>query len=704
MANQSVARPRHTSHVAPGEVGVVIALLGSLSVLGSWFHGPMVRAVALEALVLAAAALVAGLFAREIARQQLLDRFAGAVRELGRREPQKVRVNAWQWPLLGWTGRPGKIQVRYRWGTFDLADPALVPQMVRAARTTFGGGTYRATVNTIRGRITFTLDTAPASTTVETPEVRRARGIVEDLIGPTTVIEGITTTDDGDVASLEVRHAAGTRLVASGYRTRVESTLSQMLPGRWRAQWDMQNDRVRFELRPSLPDSILVKPLGPVDQNPLTNYDQVAVPIGVDEDGELIVWRPAVNPHLLIAGAAGSGKTSLMHAILARFTEYGWPAWIVDGKAIEFLGFRQWPNVQLVATGIEEQVAAIHRAWALMEHRYRLVTSGLARTEDFEPLVLVLDEFADFRGTLMSWYAGIKIKGDAAKPLTLAEAASLARKSRTARIHLVFATQRPDAEFLSGEMRDNFSMRVSVGRLSLQGAQMMWEDPTVGVTLPRGKRGRAVAVNAAGNPVELQCFRMPDPKQPWPEDSEEAELLAAVRPPEAHHPRLVIDLPVETLDSSGDEPMVVKPVFADYQDAPWALASDRPDLDPLHRAPDDAFDGRDLGSTLGVLGLLPGQNADRSRPRLRLVPENPVSSAPVTDDYGPETWTSPADVAIGDLVEVGDGRWAVVEETPLDDLDTSNVAINWRDDDDERGVLLIPADDTVSTRPANGRN
>src|SRR5699024_4506071 len=110
-----------------------------------------------------------------------------------------------------------------------------------------------------------------------------------------------------------------------------------------------------------------------------------------------------------------------------------------------------------------------------MDRRYQLVVKSIARTSDFEPLLVFVDEFDAIREHLLEWYGQIKVKGDPRMPPVLAKIGSIARKGRTARVHLLFATQRPDAAFLGGETRDNFRARISLGRLSPQGAMMMWQ-------------------------------------------------------------------------------------------------------------------------------------------------------------------------------------------------------------------------------------
>ena len=76
--------------------------------------------------------------------------------------------------------------------------------------------------------------------------------------------------------------------------------------------------------------------------------------------------------------------------------------------------------------------------------------------------------------------------------------------------------------------RDNFGFRISMGRLSPQGAMMMWENPAVGVSLPRACTGRATATHEDGKPVEVQCYRFPDMHAA--PGSQEQQLLEALRP------------------------------------------------------------------------------------------------------------------------------------------------------------------------------
>jgi S-DNA-T family DNA segregation ATPase FtsK/SpoIIIE len=402
----------------------------------------------------------------------------------------------------------------------------------------------------------------------------------------------------------------------------------------------------------------------------------------------------------------------LEHGVLVGVSQYGWPIWIADGKGVEFLGFRGWPNVQVVATTVQEQVAVVERAWELMEHRYQLIVSGRASESDFEPLMVFLDEFADFRANLLDWYAGVKVKGDPTRPPVLAKAASIARKGRSSRVHLLFATQRPDAVFFDADMRDNFRARISMGRLSPQGAMMMWQDPVTGTTVPRACRGRATTINDDNRAVEIQTYFIPDPRKIRPGEDDKQGRLDAVRPPVARHERLLI-LPPD-LDADLDDPPAGPPTYRDYAGAEWVRAADRPDLDPLARRPVGRNDARDLASPLALFGITA---TGEGRPRLRLVSAPSDPDERTSDDngdaedtsglderfsgYGPAVDVRPDQASIGDLVCVDEGsdHWAVIDEEPGDDPgDPGCFAVCWRDDADDAGLISVPDDTRITIR------
>jgi hypothetical protein len=88
----------------------------------------------------------------------------------------------------------------------------------------------------------------------------------------------------------------------------------------------------------------------------------------------------------------------------------------------------------------------------------------------------------------------------------LRQFSSLLRLGRTSRFHCVAALQRADADFLKGEVKDNFTQRLSLGKLSTQAAMMIHNDAHAGCTVPIGVRCRGTALNHVGWPSEVQAF------------------------------------------------------------------------------------------------------------------------------------------------------------------------------------------------------
>jgi hypothetical protein len=340
------------------------------------------------------------------------------------------------------------------------------------------------------------------------------------------------------------------------------------------------------------------------------------------------------------------------------------------------------------------------------------------------------------RATRETWIVSFtpdrQVFGLGRKQRKLAPSLEVSRRAVTSRRYVVavdhvasvpvrcIAVDSPTHLYLAGRAmipthntRENYGQRTSMGPLSPEGAQMMWNNPVTGVTLPRGRIGRAIGQNAAGVPVEMQCYRVPDPKDTTT-GTREHELLTALRPAESRQERLVIVPP--SINFYAEDP--IQPTFTDYAQAEWVRAQDRPDLDPLaNQGQATTGDGRALSSPMALFGLTgspaparPDATTSSSAgpPPARADLEDDGGTSPAVgapaelgDGYGPSTSTSPAELCVGDLVCVDADldAWAVVEEEPLADFDDEDsLVVAWRDDQDTSGQLILAAEVLIPVR------
>lgn len=491
---------------------------------------------------------------------------AGGLIGSGYRTGQRTRlIAAAGSAVAGLLGLPGPIRASGRpvaaarlWRGSGVGSPRLVAlhiprqlslddadraELAAAVGSVFGAS-YRCARRS-RGRLLLHRYTPVPAAPVD-PVVARIRRIVAELFGAAARVDGVQLAG-GDVRGFRVGFDSSTRVNNAPWRAKAERHVSVMLPGRWRAHWDLEHDRVRFEVRPALPEVVA----HPVPGGRVAATREL--PIGVDEDGGPVTWRLKVAPHLLITGPTGRGKTVSINGVVAEATAAGWCVRIVDPKRIEFLALRGWSNVEIVATRVVDMIATIGATHRLMEQRYEQIEAGEASEDDFEPVILVLDEYRDLQSMVDFWWVselkaavGTKVKVPTKCPV-YEWVGSIARKGRSADVHLVIGLQRPDAEFLTGEMRDNFTARLSLGRLSPQGAMMMWEAPHIGVAVP-GIRGRGTANGGdRDTPVEVQTYWTPDPRRN--RSTADRELLRQLWPGQAQHrPREVV---VEDLSEDG---------------------------------------------------------------------------------------------------------------------------------------------------------
>ncbi len=200
----------------------------------------------------------------------------------------------------------------------------------------------------------------------------------------------------------------------------------------------------------------------------LLNFDEfktsgtLGFSLGRDVSGDPIFANIAKMPHLLIAGATGSGKSIAIHSIIMSLLFKNSPETLklilIDPKRVELSVYEGLPHlITPIITEGKKSVAALRFALSEMETRYqRLLESGnrdiqsynVKNKEPMSYILIVIDELAD----LMAAY-GREIEGLIVR---------LAQMARATGIHLVVATQRPSVEVITGLIKANITSRVAL--------------------------------------------------------------------------------------------------------------------------------------------------------------------------------------------------------------------------------------------------
>ena len=188
-----------------------------------------------------------------------------------------------------------------------------------------------------------------------------------------------------------------------------------------------------------------------------------------------VTWNYIEEPHLLIGGGTGGGKTVVLMTIIYALAKIGFVD-ICDPKNSDLAGLKKIPVFHgRVYTSKEDIIQCFKENVAFMEKRYELMSrspkfqAGKNFTHyDMTPKFILVDEWA----ALMA-----KIDRDYSLQSELMEYLSqLVLEGRQAGVFIIFAMQRPDGEFIKTALRDNFMKRLSVGHLESTGYDMMFGD------------------------------------------------------------------------------------------------------------------------------------------------------------------------------------------------------------------------------------
>jgi S-DNA-T family DNA segregation ATPase FtsK/SpoIIIE len=183
--------------------------------------------------------------------------------------------------------------------------------------------------------------------------------------------------------------------------------------------------------------------------------------LGKDVVGQPVVADLAKMPHLLIAGATGSGKSvsinSIICSILFKATPDEVRFLLIDPKRIELSGYEDIPHL-LHPVVVDPKMANRALQWAVreMERRYMLLDEMRVKSfasynqvaeEKLPLIVIVVDELAD-----LMMISSREVEDSIAR---------LAQMARAAGMHLILATQRPSVDVLTGLIKANFPTRIS---------------------------------------------------------------------------------------------------------------------------------------------------------------------------------------------------------------------------------------------------
>lgn len=214
---------------------------------------------------------------------------------------------------------------------------------------------------------------------------------------------------------------------------------------------------------------------------------KLAVPLGLNVAGEPVVADIGKMPHILVAGATGSGKSvainSFISSILFRASPNEVKFILIDPKRVELTQYNDIPHL-LTPVIVEppKVLAALRWATSEMERRYKTFAevgvrniqayNELAGFQALPYIVIIIDELADIM---------LFAPGDVEEAIT-----RIAQMARATGMHLVLATQRPSVDVITGLIKANIPTRIAFAVASMMDSRVVLDTPGAEKLLGRG--------------------------------------------------------------------------------------------------------------------------------------------------------------------------------------------------------------------------
>jgi S-DNA-T family DNA segregation ATPase FtsK/SpoIIIE len=282
---------------------------------------------------------------------------------------------------------------------------------------------------------------------------------------------------------------------------------------------------------------------------------KLAIALGQGVSGEVVVADLAKMPHLLIAGATGSGKSVCINAIIACILMHASPDEVrfvmIDPKRVELIGYEPIPHLALskVIVDVEDVVGTLGAVIHEMEARYKRFAELAVRNleaynkhpkvvEKLPQWVVIIDELAD-----LMMAAPYEVEKQICR---------LAQLARATGIHLVIATQRPSVDVITGLIKANFPTRIAFAVTSQVDSRTILD--TGGAEKLLGRGDMLYLATDAAKPRRIQGVYVSDQEIERLVNFWANERFAPLRPPKYDH--LLEEAKAETEREEEEDPLL----------------------------------------------------------------------------------------------------------------------------------------------------
>ena len=274
-------------------------------------------------------------------------------------------------------------------------------------------------------------------------------------------------------------------------------------------EWEVTAKGEHRLVKARVMDSIPATAMAPTTVAPGTHWQ---LPLGVVRGGGEICLDVSKDPHALVAGKTGSGKSVALATLAMGALLRGWQLVIAETvkAGLDFESLRPWcagwgTDLEAAADVLDDVYAEVKRRRGLLAAAGANKISGLPAGSRPAPILVVIDEF-------FSMVVPIKSKTAEAVEINAVKAriadcvGRLMREARFADVHLILGLQRPDAIVFAGEVKANTGLRLLCGSSDPIARQMALRDAENAPVVRKGSKGRALVETDEHDAQQVQVY------------------------------------------------------------------------------------------------------------------------------------------------------------------------------------------------------